>query len=139
MEKLKAYFFLILIVASQYVATGYTYFVNSCSASGITTVTSSRVVCRCDTSETTKTAHRLFEEELKKECCSSVEHFVDGTDNQYDTNMYIDIDLKDDVLISFTESISDKLNGPIVFQRNFYFPPLILEKISQSYLQVFVI
>jgi len=139
MERLKAYFFLILIVASQYAATGYTYFVNSCSTSGITTVTSSKVVCRCDTNKTIKTAHRLVEEELKKKCCSSIEHFVDGTDNQSDTDVYIDVDLNDDVLMSFTETISDKLDGPFLFQENFYFPPLILEKTSQSYLQVFVI
>ena len=107
--------------------------------SGITTVTSSRISCRCDTSETLKAAHRLVEEEFKKKCCSSIEHFVDGTDNQSDSDTYIDINLNDEVLIASAQSELQEFDVPVLFQENFYCSPPISEKTSQSYLQVFVI
>lgn len=80
MKKFKAYFFLLLIVGVQFGSTGFTYYVNECSASGNTFMTFSYVGCHC-THNILNTEKGFRDTLLKKKCCSSTEFFIDTADD----------------------------------------------------------
>lgn len=77
MQKLKAYFFLILIIGVQFGSTGCTYYVNECSTSGRTSVTFTYMGCQCS-HDVYNSAERTNQiPSVNQRCCSSIEHFID--------------------------------------------------------------
>jgi len=76
MEKIKVYFFLIIILLVQFGSTGFTYYVNTCSASDITTITRHYIGCRCNQEIVDWNKHESHETKFTEKCCSSVECFV---------------------------------------------------------------
>lgn len=81
MKKFKANFFLVLILWVQFGSTGFTYYVNSCNFSGITSISLNYIGCRCSVSTLTLENHNEWEHQMTKKCCSSIEHFVDTGDD----------------------------------------------------------
>ena len=79
MEKLKAYFFLVLIVAVQFGSSGFTYYQNICGCTGTTFVSYSDDDC-CPCDEEKPYQGNSSEEQVNEECCYSVEHLVKGAD-----------------------------------------------------------
>jgi hypothetical protein len=80
MGRIRAYFLLLLIVGVQFGSTGFTYYVNQCSASGNTSMTFSYVGCRCSHSSP-NTEEGSEETILKMKCCTSTEFFIDTADD----------------------------------------------------------
>jgi len=76
MKRFKAKFFLVLILWVQFGSTGFTFYVNSCSTSGITSVTWDARGCRCNPEVLECNDETQKNEHVEKRCCLSIEHFA---------------------------------------------------------------
>ena len=87
MEKIKVNFFLLLILWVQFGSSGFTYYVNSCGASGITSISANYIGCRCNPDIVEWDKHERNETRLTEKCCSSHEHFAQTADD-YPTSAF---------------------------------------------------
>lgn len=92
MNKIKAYFFLLLIIAVQFTSSGFAYYVNSCSISGVTSVTNEKMNCRCSSDNLKFEKHKDIELEFNKICCQSIEHFINGVDKLTSNSLDLNFD-----------------------------------------------